>query len=137
MPYNYDALYQLTNQTASNSMGSFVWVIVSLVVSIIGCFLVYFLFLKKEMKNEKPIIKWLRDFLNFDKMLIEPILKIAYIFTALFITLSSFALIGSSFLTFILTLAGGNIIARVGYEFSLILVMLWRNTTEIKNRMKK
>lgn len=120
----------------SNITGSLIWLIIALVVSIIGCFLVYFLFVKKDVKSKKPIVKWLKDFLNFDKMLIEPILKIAYIFAALFITLGSFAIIGQSFLTFLLTIIFGNIGARILYELALINVMIWKNTTEIKNKVK-
>ena len=69
-------------------------------------------------------------------MLIETILKITYIFIALLITLGSFALIGTSFIAFILTLIFGNILARVIYEASLIVIMIWKNTTEIKKNLK-
>ena len=70
-------------------------------------------------------------------MLIETILKITYIFVALLITLGSFALIGTSFLSFLLVLIFGNIGARVIYEASLIVIMIWKNTTEIKKNTKK
>jgi len=118
-------------------LGSFVWTIVAFIISVIGCFVVYFLFVKKDLKSKNKYLVWLKDFLSFDKILIETILKIVYIFTALFITLGSFALIGSSFLSFLIMLIGGNIVARVVYEGLLINVMLWKNTTEIKNSLKK
>ncbi len=123
--------------TIGAGLGSVVWTIVALIISAIGCFVVYFLFVKKNIKSKNKFLLWLKDFLSFDKMLIEVILKIAYIFTALFITLGSFALIGTSFLSFLITLIAGNIIARVVYEGILITVMLWKNTTEIKNSLKK
>ena len=63
-------------------------------------------------------------------------LKIAYIFVAIFLTLSSFALIGFSFFAFLGTLIGGNLIARVVFEAALMRVMIWKNTTEIKNKLK-
>ena len=119
------------------ALGSVIWTIVALIISAIGCFVVYFLFVKKDIKSKNKFLLWLKDFLSFDKMLIEVILKIAYIFTALFITLGSFALIGTSFLSFIISLIAGNIVARVIYEGILITVMLWKNTTEIKNSLKK
>ena len=122
--------------TTGMGMGSLIWLIVALVVSIIGCFVVYFLFVRKDVNTKKPFVKWLKDFLSFDKMLIEPILKIAYIFAALFITLGSFAIIGTSFLSFLMILIFGNIIARICYELALINVMIWKNTTEIKNKVK-
>lgn len=71
-------------------------------------------------------------------MFLETLLKITYLMVALYITLSSFALIGSSFLGFLITLIVGNIVARVVYEFSLVLLVICRNTTEIaKNTSKK
>jgi len=123
--------------TVGGGLGSVIWTIVALIISAIGCFVVYFLFVKKNIKSKNKFLLWLKDFLSFDKMLIEVILKIAYIFTALFITLGSFALIGTSFLSFLIVLIAGNIGARVIYEGILITVMLWKNTTEIKNSLKK
>ena len=126
-----------TYSTGSDMItGSVIWLIVAFVISFIGCFLVYFLFVKKDLKLNKPFVKWLKEFLSFNKMLIEPILKIAYIFAALFITLGSFAIIGQSFLSFVLILIFGNIAARIMYELALINVMIWKNTTEINKKMK-
>ncbi|MBQ6013934.1 MAG: hypothetical protein IJK66_02765 [Bacilli bacterium] len=119
------------------SMGSAVWTLVSLILAAVGCFLVYFLFVKKEVKTDSKFLKWLKSFLNFDTMLIESILKIAYIFVVIFITLSSFSLISYSFLSFVVTLIFGNLIARIIYELILITVMIWKNTAEIKKSLKK
>ena len=67
----------------------------------------------------------------------ETLLKIIYIITALFITLSSFATIGSSFIGFLVTLVVGNVVARLVYEFALILLVICRNTTEINKKLAK
>ena len=69
------------------------WAIASLVLAVIGCFLVYFLFVVKKENPKQSFWAWLKDFLSFKKMLIETILKIAYLFFAIYITLSSFELI--------------------------------------------
>jgi len=135
--FGSDYMGVTSTPSLGGGLGSFVWTIVALIISVIGCFVVYFLFVKKDLKSKNKYLVWLKSFLSFDKMLIETILKIAYIFTALFITLGSFALIGSSFLSFLIMLIGGNIVARVIYEGLLINVMLWKNTTEIKNSLKK
>lgn len=134
----YNRSYGLltTPQTPSIGLGSLVWVIISLVLAIGGCFAVYFLFVKKKIKTDKKFVLWLKDFLSFDIMLVEPILKICYIFVVIFLTLSSFALIGTSFVSFLLMLIFGNIGARVLYEIMLIKIMIWKNTTEIKNKLK-
>ena len=113
-----------------------VWLIISLILSFIGCFFIYFMFVKKDGKEKNKYLAWLKSFLRFDNMLIETILKIAYIFAALCITLSSFAIIGTSFLGFLTTLVFGNLITRIVYEFALIIIMIWKNTNEIKNKTK-
>lgn len=102
-------------------------------------FCIYFLFLSKKNEGKfTGFLGWLYDFLSFKKMFLETLLKITYLVVALYITLSSFALIGSSFLGFLITLIVGNIVARVVYEFSLVLLVICRNTTEIaKNTSKK
>ncbi len=112
------------------------WAIASFVLALVGCFLVYFLFVTKKGAPKEKFLAWLKKFLSFDVMLIEPILKIGYIFLAIYCTLGSFALISSSFLAFFLTLTLGNIVIRLIYEAALLLVQLWKNTTEIKNKMK-
>lgn len=135
--YGYDMLGGVNPTTNNLGMGSYVWMIVAFILSLIGCFVIYFLFVKKDSKISNKFLLWLRDFLRFDKMLIENILKITYIFVALLITLGSFSIIGTSFLAFLLTLVLGNIIARVVYEASLIIIMIWKNTSEINKNLKK
>ena len=70
-------------------------------------------------------------------MLIEDLLKTTYIVLAIFITLYSFALIAVNFLAFILTITLGNVILRLVYEASLILIMIWKNTNDINKSLKK
>ena len=131
--YGYDAF---TTTTPTMGLGSLIWVIISLIVALVGCFVVYFLFVKKDNKLSNKFLAWLRKFLSFDTMLIETILKIAYLFAVIFLTLGSFALIGSSFFAFLGMLIGGNLLTRVVYELSLIKIMIWKNTTEIKRNLK-
>ena len=136
---NNDALISSLNSTASKGIGMTIWIIVALIASLVGCFLVYFLFVKKDNKLSNPKLEWLRSFLRFDKMLIEVILKIAYIFAALFITLGSFAFFAfgfGGFLMCILTIVFGNLVARICYEAALIKIMIWKNTTEINKKIK-
>lgn len=118
------------------SMGSTVWSIVSLILAFVGCFLVYFLFVVKKQNPKQKFLAWLKEFLDFKKMLIEPIIKISYLFFAIFITLVSFSIIGSSFVGFLATLIGGNILLRVCYEAMIMMLMIWKNTTEINKKLK-
>ncbi len=120
----------------SAAQGAYIWAIITFVLALVGCFLVYFLFVVKKGEPKEKFLAWLKSFLSFDKMLIEPILKIAYIFTAIYITLGSFALISTSFIAFLLTLVFGNLVARLGYEAAIMLVMIWKNTTDINKKLK-
>ncbi len=128
--------YNMPTTVATPGLGSLIWTIISLIAALAGCFIVYFLFIKNDKKEKNDFLAWLKEFLSFDKMLIEPILKITYLFLVIFLTLSSFSLIGTSFVAFILTIVFGNITLRIIYEIALIKIMIWKNTTEIKNKLK-
>ena len=119
-----------STRALTSAVGSTVWVILSLILAVVGGILVYFLFLSKKNEGKfTGFLGWLYDFLSFKKMFLEALLKVTYLIIAIYITLYSFVLIGDSFLGFLLTLVLGNVIARVVYEFSLILLVICRNTT--------
>ncbi len=128
-----------STRALTSAVGSTVWVILSIILAVVGGILIYFLFLSKKNEGKfTGFLGWLYDFLSFKKMFLEALLKITYLIVAIYITLFSFVLIGDSFLGFLLTLVLGNVIARVVYEFSLVLLVICRNTTDIaKNTSKK
>lgn len=133
---NYGYGNNLVTSGPTMGTGALVWLIISLVAALAGCFVVYFVFVQKKENPKQPFFAWLKEFLRFDKMMIEAILKISYYFAAIFITLYSFALISYSFIAFLLMLICGNLMARVIAEAVLIKIMIWKNTTEIKNHLK-
>ena len=130
--YDYD---YMTN-TTSSIQGSFVWYIIAAVLAVIGGIVIYFLFVRKNKKEHNKYLVGFKVCADFKKMLIEPILKVTYLILAIFITLYSFGLIGVSFVAFLLTLTLGNILLRLVYETTLMLLMIWKNTTEINKKMK-
>lgn len=132
--YGYD--YYGYQNTTTSLEGMAVWTIIAFILAIVGCILVYVLFLKPEKKYDNKFVSWLRDFLNFDKMAIEVIIKIGYLFVAIFLTLYSFNFIASNFLSFILILTLGNLIVRVVYESIIMMVMIWKNTADINKKLK-
>ena len=139
--YGYDGLSS-SNMASGifNGIGSIIWLIIAFIAAVVGCFLVYFMFVKKDNKLKNNKLEWLRSFLRFDKMLIETILKIAYIFAAIFITLFPFVFLSlgfGGFITCLLTIIFGNLLTRIIYESALIKIMIWKNTTEIKQTLKK
>ncbi len=127
-----------SSASLDSAIGSSVWIIVSLILAIVGGILVYFLFLSKKNEGKfTGFLGWLYEFLSFKKMFLEVLLKVTYLIFAIYITLSSFAFIGTNFLLFLSTLLLGNIFVRVLYEFSLILLVICRNTSDIAKNSKK
>ncbi len=135
---NYNSLFDNGYATSQTYTGAFVWLIISAIVALIGGITLYFtVFSKKNEGKYKGFLEWLYDFATFKKLLLETILKALYIVTAIYITLSSVALISTSFLSFVTTLIFGNILARVVYEFLLLIITICRNTTEINQKLSK
>ncbi len=113
-----------------------VWTIVSFLVAICGGIVLYFTFLNpKNAENYTGVTKKIYDFLSFQTMTLEAILKICYLVFAIFITISSFSLISTSFVAFLLTLFIGNVVARMIFEGSLLILMMYRKLCEINNKM--
>ena len=120
-----------------NSFNGFlIWTIISIVIAIGGGIALYITFLRSDKKFTGFIAK-LKDFLNFKTLLLEDILKISYLILAIFITLYSFGLIGTSVIAFLVTLIIGNLVLRISYELSMLLIKICRNTTEINDKIKK
>lgn len=134
LDYEY---YDMIDSGFGISNSSTTWMIVAFILAIVGGILTYFLFLKKDNNNKfTGFVNYLYEFLSFKKMWLETILKVSYLILTIYITLMSFELIGKSFIAFLLTLVFGNIILRVVYELSLILLTICRNTTEINKKLK-
>jgi hypothetical protein len=113
-----------------------IWLVISAVIAIMGGFVVYFVFLTKD--NERKLqgtAKWFYDCLSFKKLLAEIILKIVYLIVAIYITLSSFAFISTSFIGFLVYLIFGNVAARLSFEFMLMLILICRNTSDINSKL--
>ena len=123
--YMYDLNSYYTPTVTTGYAGSVVWTIVSVLLAIIGGFLVYFLFTNKKEKLNNKFLIWLKDFLNFKNLLLEVILKITYAIFAIFITLTSFNVISTSFVGFLLYLVLGNVFLRIIYESSYWLSIIF------------
>ena len=142
---DYEA-YQLFNSVSNNSSytsaatGASIWGIIALVLAIVGGILVYFLFVKAKTEPKGKFAKWLKDFLSFKIMWIEPILKVVYYVATIFTVLYSFTFIalgGYGFLMFLMCLVLGPIIIRIVYEATMMFIMIWRNTRDIAENTKK
>ena len=131
---NYD--YGINAISASSSFstsGSLIAFIVAIAASIV----IYFVFMDKKEENKYTgFVKNLYDFLHFKINFIEAFLKIAYITTTLYVTITSFSLIKVDVALFFMTLILGNIIIRILYEAAFLLYNIYLNTKEINNKLK-
>ncbi len=143
---DYEA-YKLINSYGSSSSssanalaGAGIWIIIAAILSIIGGILVYFLFVRSKTEPKGKFAKWLKDFLSFKVMWIEPILKCVYYIATIFTVLFSFsflALGGYGVLMFFLWLILGPIVVRLAYEMTMMFIMIWHNTRDIAENTKK
>ena len=106
-------------------------------LSFIGGILAYFLFVKKDLKLSSPFLTKLKAYFNFETLLIEDLFKLTYVIMAIFTTLFSFTLISTNFFLFIVYLILGNIIIRIIYEKLMLVLMIWKNTSEISKNTAK
>lgn len=131
---SYD--YGITKPVSFNE--SSIWIIISLVVAIIGGICLYFtVFSDKNERKYQGFMSKLYDYVKFKKMYITVILKVSYLVFAIYLTLVSFTVISTSFLAFLLILIFGNLILRLIYEFSLVLLSIQENVSEINKKMQK
>lgn len=146
MPYSYDdSAYQLINTYSGSSStdalaGAGIWTIIAAILAIVGGILVYFLFVKSKTEPKGKFTKWLKEFLAFKIMWIEPIMKVVYYIATIFTILFSFTFLaagGAGVLMFFLTLILGPVLTRIVYESFMMFIMIWRNTTDIARNTKK
>ena len=146
MPYSYDdSAYKLINTYGGGSStdalaGAGIWTIIAAILAIIGGILVYFLFVKSKTEPKGKFAKWLKDFLAFKVMWIEPIMKVVYYIATIFTILFSFTFLaagGAGVLVFFITLILGPVITRIVYESFMMFIMIWRNTKDISDNTKK
>lgn len=131
---NYDyGINAISASSSSSTSGSLIAFIVAIAASIV----IYFVFMDKKEENKYTgFVKNLYDFLHFKINFIEAFLKIAYLTTTLYVTITSFSLIKVDVALFFMTLILGNIIIRILYEAAFLLYNIYLNTKEINNKLK-
>ena len=120
--------------------GAGVWTAIAGVIALVCGILLYFLFVKPDKKVNGKFLKWLKDFLAFRIMWVEPILKIVYYVLTIFSILFSFSFLslgGSGVLLWLVTMILGPVAIRLGYEFTMMFIMIWRNTRDIAENTEK
>ena len=118
---------EVTSSIVSN-FGRTTWLTIATFIALAIAVCGYILFVRPECKCKNKFVVWVRNFLNFDELVIEPIVKVLYIFVTVYVILSSFTLIDISFWSFLTYLFGGIVAARLVYEIVMILVGIYKNT---------
>lgn len=126
-----------TYSTGSSAADAGIWMIIAAIIALVGGILVHFLFVKSKNEPKGKFLIWLKDFLQFKVMWIETLMKIIYYIATIYVVLASFAMISTSFLSFLLMLILGPILIRLAYEGLMMFIMIWRNTQDIANNTKK
>ena len=120
--------------------GAGIWMGIAGVIALVCGILTYFLFVKPDKKVSGKFLNWLKDFLAFKIMWVEPILKIVYYVATIYVILFSFTFLGFGgigVLMWLMTLVLGPVAIRLGYEFTMMFIMIWRNTRDIAENTKK
>ena len=136
-PSDYDALY---GAASALPQGFYIWAGIATILAIVGGILLYFLFVKSKNEPKGKFAKWLKDFLSFKIMWIEPILKCVYYIATIATILISFGFLGyggTGVLMFFCTLIFGPIAVRLMYEAAMMFIMIWRNTRDIADNTSK
>ena len=147
--YNFASSYSLdtslydaydTYGLGSAFQGIQIWGIIALILAIVGSILIYFLFVRSKNPVKGKFAKWLKDFLSFKIMWIEPILKVVYYAATIYVMLLSFSFLsmgGYGFLMFLVFLIVVPIGIRLAYEATMMFIMIWRNTRDIAENTNK
>lgn len=109
-------------------------------IALIVAFLVFFFVIQRKKGFKGRFANWLREYLNFRSVLVAGIIKVLYVFFAVFLTIMSIIVMfqgkGDDVLPMILTGLGllvfGNIMLRVILELTMALIMVWENTSDIR-----
>lgn len=136
--YDQDYTQIVTTPTTGSFTGTEVWIIISCILAVIGGIALYVMYFNpKNEKNLQGDFVKLHKFFNFKITIIQPILKVLYLISAIAVTLGSFAYIGTNFFKFFFILVAGNIALRITFEVLLLLMTLTNNVSEINKKMPK
>ena len=110
------------------------------IIALITAILVFIFVIQRKKSFKGRFANWIKEFLNFRSVLVAGIIKILYVFLAVFLTIMSIIIMfqgkGDEVLPMILTglasLILGNILLRVMLELTMALIVVWENTSDIR-----
>lgn len=111
-----------------------------LIIAVILVIILMLTFLSKRNENKYTgFLKTLYDFLNFKKLTISVILKFIYLFLAIFLAFVSIMMLFNGGLSGVLTavvyFVVSEVVLRIGFEFSMLLIVGVTNLIEINEKI--
>lgn len=150
---NYGSNYYNYGSSSNNIFNSSEtyrnFAIIALIIGIVGAIVLFATFLRKKNKNKfTGFLDFLYDFLHFDNLFAEKLVKWIYLASAIFLTvycigtivfIASSSMLGKDIIIWIClgVLVLGNILLRVVFEFLIIRLVVCRNTSEINKKLGK
>ncbi|MBR2641389.1 DUF4282 domain-containing protein [Candidatus Saccharibacteria bacterium] len=109
-------------------------------IALITAIVVFFFVVQRKKSFKGRFANWIKEFLNFRSILVAGIIKVLYIFFAVFLTIMSFIIMFQGkddevlpmILTGLASLIIGNILLRVMLELTMALIVVWENTSDIR-----
>ena len=108
--------------------------ILALIVMLTGGLALYFLFVRQPNRYTGALAR-LHEILNFRHFFTEALLRALYCITVVGLGVYSLILLFTHFFLALMLFVGGNIVARIGYEYALLLLVMCRNTQEINRKL--
>ncbi|MBQ3353048.1 DUF4282 domain-containing protein [Candidatus Saccharibacteria bacterium] len=120
-------------------------IIALVVVAFLITVIVFVLLVKRKKPIKGRFLHWLREFLNFRSLLIAGLIKFAYLFLTISLTITGIVLmcLGRDDTVLPMILSGlaviilGNIVLRLMMEGMMIMIGMWENTSDMRAVMVK
>ena len=122
----------LSSLFKGSGSGMVVATIAVFVASLIVALVIFFLVVSRKKRPGKGFVGWLYEYLNFRDILVVGIIKFAYLFLAIFLTIYSFVImIMGGPIEGLLILVFGNVGLRIFSELIMATVGVWQNSGDI------
>jgi len=111
--------------------------VIGFFVGLVAAVIVFFWFMSKKNKGRfTGLPGWLYEFLQFRNYIVEVVLKFSYVVAACICTgIGVFSILSLQLPMGLGFLLGGNLLLRILYEIILMLVMTFKNVSQINQKM--
>lgn len=137
--YDYYDYYDYGYSYSSGPDFEEIFGIIALIAAAVLMILSFIFIIPAKKRDKLPgFFRVVHDIFNFNGLIIEVLLKAAYIFATIFTILFSFLMIftGDDVEVWLLSLVLGPIAIRIAFEFIMMAVLLVKNVMSINQKLK-